>query len=149
MNIKQKMQRARAAYVHWLAAADAVMVELERTAGTFECDVPAIREIQRAVAEHYGVPISALTSPIRSQVFVEPRHVAMQIARGLTTHSLEVVGRCFGNRDHGAVMHAERRIVARMQHEPRFAAVVRSLATTCEQRLSEQRQRATVKERAA
>ena len=74
MTLKHKMQRARVAYMQWLAAADAVMIELERAAGTFECDVPAIREIQRTVAEHYGVPVSALTSPIRSQCFVEPRH---------------------------------------------------------------------------
>ncbi len=69
-----------------------------------------IEEIQRRVAAHYNIRPSEMASNRRAQVVVRPRHVAMYLAKQLTTRSLPEIGRRFGNRDHTTVMYAIRRI---------------------------------------
>ena len=69
-----------------------------------------IEEIQRRVAAHYNIRPSEMASNRRAQAVVRPRHVAMYLAKQLTTRSLPEIGRRFGNRDHTTVMYAIRRI---------------------------------------
>ena len=40
-----------------------------------------------------------------------PRHIAMSIAKQLTSHSLPTIGDAFGGRDHTTVLHACKKIV--------------------------------------
>lgn len=69
-----------------------------------------IEDIQKRVAEYYGIKISDMQSARRSQNVVRPRQVAMYLAKGLTSRSLPEIGRKFGGRDHTTVLHAVRKV---------------------------------------
>ena len=69
-----------------------------------------IEDIQRRVAAHYNIKPAELSSNRRSQAVVRPRHVAMYLAKQLTSRSLPEIGRKFGKRDHTTVLYAIRRI---------------------------------------
>lgn len=69
-----------------------------------------IEDIQRAVAEKFNVSRLDLLSSRRDHGIILPRHVAMFLAKTLTTRSLPEVGRRFGGRDHTTVLHAVRKI---------------------------------------
>jgi hypothetical protein len=70
----------------------------------------AIRTIQRAVCQHFGVSLADLMSSSRIQKVVLPRHIAIWLSRRLTPHSLPAIGRHFGHRDHTTILHAVSRI---------------------------------------
>ena len=69
-----------------------------------------IAQIQRAVAQHYGVSVLEICSARQTRAILMPRHVAMYLARHLTPHSLPAIARQFGGRDHTTVMAAVRKI---------------------------------------
>lgn len=69
-----------------------------------------IEDIQKRVAEHYGLRMADMISACRMRAVARPRQVAMYLARQLTSRSLPGIGRKFGGRDHTTVMHAIRRI---------------------------------------
>lgn len=69
-----------------------------------------IEEIQSRVAAHYNIKTAELSSSRRARAVVRPRHVAMYLAKQLTSRSLPEIGRKFGKRDHTTVMYAIRRI---------------------------------------
>lgn len=66
--------------------------------------------IQKAVAERFGVKVADILSKRRTKTVVKPRHVAMYLAKTMTTRSLPDIGRRFGNRDHSTVIHAVNKI---------------------------------------
>jgi chromosomal replication initiator protein len=69
-----------------------------------------VDDIQKAVAEHYGLKQADLISERRNRAIARPRQAAMWIAKQLTTRSLPDIGRRFGGRDHTTVLHGVRRI---------------------------------------
>ncbi|MGI9503439.1 MAG: helix-turn-helix domain-containing protein, partial [Geminicoccaceae bacterium] len=69
-----------------------------------------IEEIQKRVAEHFGIKLSDMHSARRARVVARPRQVAMYLAKQLTPRSLPEIGRRFGGRDHTTVMHAIKKI---------------------------------------
>ena len=69
-----------------------------------------IEEIQKRVAEHFGIRTSDMHSARRARAVARPRQVAMYLAKQLTPRSLPEIGRKFGGRDHTTVMHAIRKI---------------------------------------
>ncbi|THD58313.1 chromosomal replication initiator protein DnaA [Phenylobacterium sp.] len=71
-----------------------------------------VDQIQKMVAEHYGLKQADLISERRARAVARPRQVAMWIAKQVTTRSLPDIGRRFGGRDHTTVLHAVRRIEA-------------------------------------
>lgn len=71
---------------------------------------PAIAEIQRAVAEHFRIPLIEMRSQRRSRIVARPRQIAMYLCKELTLFSLPMIGRHFGGRDHTTVMHAIRKV---------------------------------------
>lgn len=71
---------------------------------------PLIAEIQAKVAARFGIPELEMTSARRSDDVVRPRQVAMFLSRELTRHSMPMIGRRFGNRDHTTVIHACRQV---------------------------------------
>jgi chromosomal replication initiator protein len=77
-----------------------------------------LEEIASVVSRAYGLDGDALRSRSRKRVVVQPRQVAMYLARRYTAAALADIGRAFG-RDHTSVMYAidvvERRIVERPQ----------------------------------
>ncbi len=69
-----------------------------------------IDEVQRRVAEYFGIRISDMLSPRRARPVARPRQIAMYLSKHLTTRSLPEIGRKFGGRDHTTVIHAVKKI---------------------------------------
>ena len=69
-----------------------------------------IEDIQKKVAEHYGMQTKELLSQRRTRDFVRPRQIAMYLAKTLTTNSLPEIGKRFAGRDHATVIHAVKKI---------------------------------------
>ena len=65
-----------------------------------------IHEIQRLVAERFGVSVLDLTGDRQGRAIYRPRQVAMWLARHFTPAAIRQIGRQFGNRDHTTVLHA-------------------------------------------
>ena len=94
-----------------------------------------IADIQRIIAEYYGVKSAELLSRRRTKDIVRPRHIAMYLGKNLTRCSYPEIGRRFGNRDHSTVMHAVRTIERLMKHDSEFAdevALLRGLVRKAE-----------------
>ncbi len=70
----------------------------------------SIATIQKVVAQHFGVPVDAMTSSVRTARIALPRQVAIYLARELTGASLNQIGERFGGRDHTTILHAHRKI---------------------------------------
>ena len=82
-----------------------------------------IRAIIHEVAQHYGVPVVALTGPSKMAEYVRPRHVAMFLARELTDSSFATIGKAFGGRHHTTVMEGCRLIRGHIVwRDPQLAA---------------------------
>jgi chromosomal replication initiator protein len=69
-----------------------------------------IGDIQRAVAESFGIPSAEMKSSSRAREVARPRQVAMYLSKQLTPKSLPDIGRRFGGRDHTTVIHAVKQI---------------------------------------
>lgn len=69
-----------------------------------------IEQIQKTVAAYYKIRVSDLLSSKRDRKIAFPRHMAMSIAKELTSHSLPSIGDAFGGRDHTTVLHACKKI---------------------------------------
>jgi chromosomal replication initiator protein len=70
----------------------------------------SIDDIQKKVAEHFGIKIADMHSSKRLRSIVRPRQVAMFLSKEMTTLSLPEIGRKFGGKDHTTVMHAVQKI---------------------------------------
>jgi chromosomal replication initiator protein len=79
-----------------------------------------IQDIMGIVTEHFGVKLSDMQSKRRSRSIAFPRQVCMYLARQHTPHSLEEIGGFFGGRDHTTVLHANKLVSARREHDVAF-----------------------------
>jgi len=88
---------------------NAVVVHQSRTVivGT-----AAVGLIIRTVARHYGVKVEEMKSHRRTAVLALPRHVAMYLAKEITTRSFPEIGCQFGDRDHTTIMYGAQKIAA-------------------------------------
>lgn len=91
-----------------------------------------IEDIQKRVAEYYGIKISDMQSARRSQNVARPRQVAMYLSKTLTTRSLPEIGRKFGGRDHTTVLHAVRKVEEIFAKDKEFAEDIEILRRTLE-----------------
>ncbi|TVR53682.1 MAG: chromosomal replication initiator protein DnaA [Puniceicoccaceae bacterium] len=66
--------------------------------------------IQKQVADYFQLSISDLIGRRRPANIAIPRQIGMYLARCLTTKSLQEIGKQFGGRDHGTVIHAVRSV---------------------------------------
>lgn len=89
--------------------------------------IPAISEIQAAVAKYFDIPVKEMTSARRARHIARPRQVAMYLARELTPRSLPEIGRRFGWRDHTTVIHAIKQVERLMLEQPEMDGCVRVL----------------------
>lgn len=69
-----------------------------------------ISNIQKTVADYYGLQIKDLLSKRRTRSLARPRQVAMALCKELTEHSLPEIGDAFAGRDHTTVLHACKQI---------------------------------------
>ncbi|GAB6195299.1 chromosomal replication initiator protein DnaA [Lysobacter xanthus] len=74
-----------------------------------------IPNIQKVVADYYGLQMKDLLSKRRTRSLARPRQVAMALTKELTEHSLPEIGDAFAGRDHTTVLHACRQIRTLME----------------------------------
>lgn len=73
---------------------------------------PTVLSIVKATCEHFGRSYADIMSMRRDMAHVWPRHVAMYLAKTMTTQSFPEIGRRMGDRDHTTILHAVRKIQA-------------------------------------
>jgi chromosomal replication initiator protein len=88
---------------------------------------PTLDDLTRVVARRFGLSPRDVRSARRGRAVVEPRHLAMHLARELTGQSFAKIGAYFGGRDPKTVRHACRRAEQRLAADPALAAVVEAL----------------------
>jgi chromosomal replication initiator protein len=89
-----------------------------------------IDNIQKTVAAYYKIRVADLLSKRRSRSITRPRHMAMALAKELTTHSLPEIGDAFGGRDHTTVLHAARKTKELMESDSRISEDYENLLRT-------------------
>ena len=77
-----------------------------------------IRTIQRAVAQHFDIPVDSLKAKTRVSCVVRARQVAIRLSRELTDLSLVQIGKQFGGRDHSTILHACKKIDRETESDP-------------------------------
>lgn len=85
-----------------------------------------IRTIIERTAEAFGVPVAQITGERRQGRIIVARHVAMALARDLTSAGFPRIGRAFG-RHHTTIMAGVRRCEERLVADPDLAARVNAL----------------------
>ncbi len=93
---------------------------------TTACQV-TVADIQRAVAHCYGVSVADIRSSRRAPEIVQPRHIAIYLAKILTPLTASAIGRLFGKRDHGGILRAIKTIQARIDKDPALASELGTL----------------------
>ncbi len=88
---------------------------------------PTIETIQDKICSHFSISREELLSRSRAQRLAWPRHLAMYLSRELTEHSLPVIGREFGGRDHSTVLNACHRAGERLATDPKAYSAVERL----------------------
>jgi chromosomal replication initiator protein len=88
--------------------------------------MPTVASIKRAVADHYDLPIEAMTRRCTLKREARPRHLAVYLATRLTRHSYVRIGQLF-DRDHSTVMHAMHQTEKRLRADPKIEAAARSV----------------------
>ncbi len=86
-----------------------------------------IDDIQKKVADYFGLKMGDMLSARRAVEVARPRQVAMYLAKKLTPRSLPEIGRRFGGRDHTTVMHAVKRIDELRAKDPELDGDVAAL----------------------
>ena len=87
-----------------------------------------IGRIQALVASRYQLAVSDLLGSSRAARIAWPRHLAIYLTRQATDTSLHAIGEAFGNRNHATVLHACKRVAARLQTDPRVSAELAELS---------------------
>jgi len=100
---------------------------------TLHAAAPTITAIQEAICTSFSVTRDELLSRSRAQRLAWPRHVAIYLARELTDHSLPVIGREFGGRDHSTVLNACKRAAAHLATDPKAYSAIEQLTADLRQ----------------
>lgn len=90
-----------------------------------------IARIQSIVAKGFRISLDEMVSKERPEFIAIPRMAAMHICREVTNKSLARIGKEFGGRDHGTVLHAIKAIKNRIDTDKRFAEKVNQLLKEC------------------
>ncbi len=92
---------------------------------------PSLEGIVSAAARHFGLRPAAVRGPSRQRHVALARGVAMYLARELTPLSLERIGEYCGGRDHTTVLHACRKLTARLD-DPQTRAALEAVRGLCQ-----------------
>lgn len=82
----------------------------------------SLDEVLSAVARRGNLSPDEIRSDKRLAAFVRARHLAMCLARQLTSFSLSEIGRFFGNRDHATVFHALNKMARELERDAELRA---------------------------
>jgi hypothetical protein len=93
---------------------------------------PPIGLIIQFTARDYGVTSADILGPSQLHAIVQPRFVAIHLAREMTEKSTPKIGKYLGGRDHSTVMNAAARTKKSMLDDQAFAARVEALRVRIE-----------------
>lgn len=88
----------------------------------------SIEDIINLITSEFSISARDLTGKGRTQAVSLPRQIGMYLARDHTDHSLEEVGRHFGNRDHTTVLYAVTKIKNRAKSDRMFHELLANLS---------------------
>jgi chromosomal replication initiator protein len=89
----------------------------------------SVDSIQELVAARYELSVTELISASRSARIAWPRQLAIHITRELTDASLNAIGEAF-HRNHATVLHACKRVSARVAESQQAALELRELTAS-------------------
>ncbi len=89
----------------------------------------SLEDIQKMVADHFGVKVSDLKSTTRAKQIVVPRQTAMYLIKKTLDRSLVDIGRAFGGKDHTTVMNAMERVDYLLSKDMDFKKDLEELTT--------------------
>jgi chromosomal replication initiator protein len=84
-------------------------------------------DIQRGVAQHFGLQAQDLIARRRTKKIAEARQVAMYIMRNHVGASYPAIGQHLGGRDHSTVIHACQSVERRRKTDPRFRHMIETV----------------------
>lgn len=84
----------------------------------------SIEIIQKAVAEHFDLPVNDLKSKRRTKQLALARHVAVYLCRRLSFASFTAIGNKFGGRDHSTIISSYKRIKKLIGSDDSFRDIV-------------------------
>ncbi|MGX6646782.1 chromosomal replication initiator protein DnaA [Maricaulaceae bacterium MS644] len=86
-----------------------------------------VDDIQKTTASYFDIAVDDILSKRRTKTVVRPRHIAMYLAKTMTTRSLPDIGRRFGGRDHSTVIHAVNKVSCALSTDAALAEDVDAL----------------------
>lgn len=87
----------------------------------------SIETIIRVVSNYFNVSIYDIKGKKKTKSLVQPRQIAMYIARTLCEYSTSEIGSEFGGKDHTTVMHAHQRIAGMIKTDEAMNQTVQKL----------------------
>ena len=84
-------------------------------------------DIMQLITREFSVSAKDICGKRRTQKVSLPRQIGMFLSRERTEHSLEEIGRFFGNRDHTTVLYAVSKIKTRSRDDRMFRDLLKSL----------------------
>ncbi|MHC5063788.1 MAG: chromosomal replication initiator protein DnaA [Planctomycetota bacterium] len=84
-------------------------------------------DVMDLITGEFSLTAREITGKSRTQAISLPRQIGMYLSRELTEHSLEEVGRFFGNRDHTTVLYAVQKIKTRVKDDRMFRDLLGNL----------------------
>ncbi len=90
----------------------------------------SVEDVLRLVAQHYNIRLTDIRSAKKTRQISEPRQIAMFLARQLTKAPLVKIGQIFGGKDHSTVVHAVKKISARMAKDMEFKREIKQIKET-------------------
>ncbi len=85
--------------------------------------------ILKDISEFFQVSLDALKSKRRTKAIIQPRQIAMYLARNLTHLSLPEIGKAFGGKDHTTILHAVKKVEKDMAADEDLRRLVDRLRT--------------------
>jgi chromosomal replication initiator protein len=86
-----------------------------------------IELVQRIVAEYFHLSHIDLKGKKKTKNIVNPRQIAMYLARDMTGYSLTEIGEAFGGRDHATVIHSCDKIENQLRTDPNLEPILQNL----------------------
>ncbi len=90
----------------------------------------SIENIQRTVAEQFGMRVVEIKAKNNSRAIVFPRQIAMYLSKHLTDHSLPEIGRQFGGKHHTTVLHSVEKIGEQRKGDKDLNRLINKLTET-------------------
>ena len=90
-----------------------------------------ISDIKKIVAEKWNISLAEMDGNTRSQHIIIPRHIAMYIAKNLTTKSLPEIGKSFGGRNHATIINAVKKVKDLILINPNMANLIKETEYKC------------------